>query len=181
MIELSGLIAGVVLLLLLIAVATKGWLASRNLHEPPLARVEEDITEPCPEEFVSRIFSRVDWNFVRRVRSGGIERLFERERRTVALVWVRHTSAMIRRVMREHAEAARQSKNLEASVEINILAQYLSLMAVCGILSIAIQIAGPLWVAGLAHFAQTLSLRVAKLQESFQADALAEAAGRGTA
>jgi hypothetical protein len=55
------------------------------------------------------------------------------------------------------------------------------LMTVCGILSIALQIAGPLWIGGLAHFAQRLSLRVAKLQESFQADALAQAAGRGTA
>jgi hypothetical protein len=181
MMEFSSLIAGVVLLLLLMVVATRGWLASRNLQEPPLARSEEDSTEPCPEEFVFRIFSRADWDFVRGVRSGSVERLFERERRRVALVWVQQTSAMIRRVMRGHAEAARQSKNLNVSTEISILAQYLALMTVCGILSIALQIAGPLWIGGLAHFAQRLSLRVAKLQESFQADALAQAAGRGTA
>jgi len=64
---------------------------------------------------------------------------------------------------------ARQSKNLEFSTEINIFAQFLMLMAVCGILSVAVQIAGPLWLGGLAHFAQTLSQRLTKLQESFQA------------
>ena len=181
MIEFSSLIVGVVLLLLLMVMATKGWLASRNLHEMSLARGEEDITEPCPEEFVLRIFSRADWDFVRGFGATSIERLFERERRGVASAWVRQTSAMIRRIMRGHAEAARQSQNLEVSMEINILAQYLALMAVCGILSIVIQIAGPLWIAGLAHFAQRLSLRVAKLQESFQADALTKAAGRETA
>jgi hypothetical protein len=181
MIPFLSLTGGAALLLLLLVVATKGWLASRNLSEPALARNEEDITEPCPEEFVSRIFSHADWDFVRGLRAGNIERLFQRERRCVALAWIRQTSAMIRRVMRWHVEAARQSKNLEVSVEIRIFAQYLVLVAVCRILSIAIQIAGPLWIGGLAHFAQRLSLRVTKLQESFQADALAEAAGPGTA
>jgi hypothetical protein len=176
MMEFLSLIAGVALLLLLMLVATKGWRASRDLDEPPLARCEEDIGEQCPEELVARIFSRADWDFVRGVRCRGIERLYQRERRRVALVWVGQISAMIRRVMRGHAEAARQSKNLQVSMEMNIFTQYLVLMAVCAILSMAIQIAGPLWLGGFAHFAQKLSLRVAKLQESLQADVLAKAA-----
>jgi hypothetical protein len=151
------------------------------LHEPSPASSEGDITGPCPEEFVSRIFSRDDWDFVRGVGSGSIEGLFKHERRSVALTWVRQTSLMIRRVMRGHAEAARRSKNLQVSVEINILVQFLALIATCGILSIVIQAAGPHWLGGLANFAQRLSLGVAKLQESFQADAVAEAAGTGTA
>ena len=179
MMEFSSLVAGALLLLILL-VATLRLLASRNLQEPPLARGEEDITEPCPEEFVSRIFSRDDWEFVRGIKCGSIERLFSRERKRVALAWVRQTSAMIRRVMRGHAEAARQSRNLAVSVEISILTQYVALMAVCALLSLAIQIAGPLWLGGLAQFAQRLSLRVAKAQESFQAHSLAEAAGPGT-
>jgi hypothetical protein len=78
--------------------------------------------------------------------------------------------------MRGHAEAARRSKDLEVSTEIRIFAQYAASMAVCSVLSIAIQIAGPLWLGGLAHFAQKLSLRIAKLQESLQADVSAKAA-----
>jgi hypothetical protein len=179
MMEFSSLVAGALLLLILL-VATLRLLASRSLQEPPLARGEEDITEPCPAEFVSRIFSRDDWEFVRGIKCGSIERLFSRERKRVALSWVRQTSAMIRRVMRGHAEAARQSRNLEVSVEISILTQYVALMSLCALLSLAIQIAGPLWLRGLAQFAQRLSLRVAKAQESFQAHSLAEAAGPGT-
>jgi len=40
-----------------------------------------------------------------------MERLFEQERKKVALVWVRLTSALVRNAIREHARAARQSKN----------------------------------------------------------------------
>jgi hypothetical protein len=182
MIELWGLIAAaVVLLLLLMAVATKGWLASRELQETALAPNELDAAEPCPEEFVSRVFSRSDWEFVHGLKATSIERLFERERKKLALIWVRQTSAMIRKVMHEHAEAARQSKNLEFATEINLLAQFLTLMALCGILSLAVRIAGPLWLGGLAHFAQRLSQQVTNLQESFQAGVLAKAGGAGPA
>ncbi len=177
MIELPSLVAGVVLLLLLMGLAVKGWLAARHLQEPSFTTSEEDGARPCPEVFVARVFSRGDWEFVHALRSDGIERLFERERKKVALVWVRQTSVMIRKAMREHAGAARQSKNLEFSTEINILAQFLILMVVCGVLSVAIRAAGPLFLGGLAHFAQRLSQRVAKVQESFQPAALAKTAG----
>jgi hypothetical protein len=178
MIELSSLIAGVVLLLLLMGLAIKGWLAGRYLQETALETGEPNVAQPCPEVFVSRVFSRGDWEFVRGLKAGGIERLFERERKKVALVWVRQISVTIRKVMREHAGAARQTKNLEFSTEIKILAQFLILMAVCGILSVAIQTAGPLSLAGLARFAQGLSQRVAKIQESFQPATLVKTAGR---
>jgi hypothetical protein len=181
MIEFSGLAAGLVLLLVLMAVATKGWLASRHLQEPALPHSEQDAVEPCPVEFVYRVFSRGDWEYVRALKAGSIERLFEKERKKVALVWVRQTSATIGTVIRKHAEAARQSKNLEILTEINILAQFLTLKVVCGILSVAIQTAGPVRLSGLAHFAQRLSQQVTKLQESFQAGLLAKAGGAGAA
>ena len=80
--------------------------------------------------------------------------------------------------MREHAEAARQSENLEFSTEINILGQFLILMVVCGILSVAIEVAGPLFLGGLARLAQSLSQRVAKVHESLQPAPMVKTAGR---
>jgi hypothetical protein len=180
MIEFASAIAGAALLLLLTAAVLKGWLASRSMGSGSAAN-EEDETEPCPEEFVNRVFSRSDWEFVRGLKASDIERLFEQERKKVALVWVRQTSAMVRKIMREHAQAARQSKNLEFSTEINIFAQFLMLMGVCGILSAAIQIAGPLSLGGLAHFAQRLSRRLSELQESLQAGGPANTAEAGSA
>jgi hypothetical protein len=173
-IGVSIVIIGIALLLL----AAKGWLAARDLQETAPAASETEPAPPCPESFVSRVFSRGDWEFVRGLDAHGIERLFRRERKKVALVWVSQTSMMIRKVMREHAEAARQSTNLEFTTELNILAQFMMLMIVCGMLSVAIAAAGPLFLGGLAHFAQRLSQRVAKVQESLQAAAPARAAGR---
>jgi hypothetical protein len=175
-IGVSSVIIGIALLLLL-GLAVKGSLAARHLQETAPTS-EADAAPPCPESFVSRVFSRGDWEFVRGLDARGIERLFRRERKKVALVWVSQTSMMIRKVMREHAEAARQSANLEFTTEINILAQFLMLMVVCGILSFAIEAAGPLFLGGLAHFAQRLSQRVAEVQESLQATAPARTAGR---
>ena len=178
MMDVSAVIAGVVLLLLLMALAIKGWLTSRELQEPALPSVAEDGPSLSPEEFVSRVFSRDDWEFVHGLKARDIETLFQRERKNVALVWVRQTSAVIRKLMREHASAARQSKNLEFSVEVSILSQFLLSIAACGILSIAIQLAGPLFVGGLAHFEQRLSERMVKLHEAFQSSALANTADR---
>jgi hypothetical protein len=174
-IGVSIVIIGIVLLL---GLAAKGWLAARDLQETALAASETEPAPPCPESFVSRVFSRGDWEFVRGLDAYGIERLFRRERKKVALVWVSQTSMMIRKVMREHAEAARQSTNLEFTTELNILVQFLMLMIVCGMLSVAIAAAGPLFLGGLAHFAQRLSQRVAKVQESLQAAVPARTAGR---
>ena len=175
MTELSLIIGGTVLVLVLLTLTKRGWLASQNL-QAPLESSDEEITEGCPEEFVQRIFSRADWDFVRSLKSRNLERSYERERKIVALVWVRQTLKLIGTVMRGHAEAARQSKNLQISTEFRILAQYLILMAVCWMLVMAIQIGGPLWVGRLAEYAQGLSLRIEKLHESFQANAFAQTA-----
>ena len=106
-----------------------------------------------------------------------MERLFEQERKKVALIWVRQTSALIRKAVREHADAARQSKSLDFLGEINILAQFLILILSCRVLSIAIHIAGPVRLSGLAQFAHRLSQQVDRLQESLQAGVLASATG----
>lgn len=172
MIAFWSLVAGITLLLLLLAVITQGWLASR---ESALSDGAQEPADPCPEEFVSRVFTRADWDFVRAMKSESIERLFEQERKEVALIWVRQISAMILQVMREHALAARRSHDLVYSTEIKILGQFLTVMAACGMLSISIRLAGPLGLAGLAQFAQSAAQRARTLQESFEAGVLAKA------
>jgi hypothetical protein len=175
MIDFLSLLVGVLLLAILTVVATKGWIGSRQLQDPPLGPTEGELPEPCPKEFVSMVFSRSDWEFVHGLESRAVERLFAQERKKVALVWIRGTSALVRRVVSEHARAARQSKNLDFLRETNILGQFLLLIISCRILSIAIQIAGPMRLGDLAQFAHRLSQQVNNLQDSFQAAVLANA------
>jgi hypothetical protein len=154
------------LLLLLLAVAVRGWLVSR---ETTGLRGSEDASgqEACPAEFASYIFSPADWRYVRAMKSPDIEKLFRRERRTVALVWVRQTSSAIRQIMREHAAVARQSRNLNVVTELTIFVQFAALLTICGAIRLGIDLAGPMRLAGLAGYAQKLVQRIAKAEQAF--------------
>ncbi len=168
MIGFASLLAGVVLLLLLVALAAKGWLAARDSREARIAQDDNAGAEMCPPELVGQVFSRQDSEFIRGMRAPELVALFQQERKRVALVWVGQTSAMIQRVMREHAEAARQSKSVDFPTELKIWRQFLSLVLICGTLSVMIQVAGPLWLASLARVAQRLSEQMTNVQSAFR-------------
>jgi hypothetical protein len=167
MIVLSSLTVGVVLLLLLAAVSIRGWLASRDTADA-LASDDEIGREACPPEFVACIFSPVDWRYVHGMKSPDMEKLFRKERRTVALVWVRQTSFGIRRIMREHAAIARQSTNLQPATELKIFLQFAALLVTCGAIRVGIDLAGPMRIGGLARYADNLAQQVVQVERSFE-------------
>jgi hypothetical protein len=164
---LSSLIVSLALLLLLLAVVVKGWLASRDATDLPGSDGEPE-EEVCPAEFVHHIFSPVDWRYVRAMKSKEMEKLFRKERRSVALVWVRQTSSTIRRIMREHAAAARQSTNLEPATELKIFLQFAALLATCGAIRLGIDLAGPMRIGGLARYAHNLAQGIAEAEQAFE-------------
>lgn len=166
MMAVSSLIVGVLLLLLLLAVAVRGWLALRET--PELSGADESGQEACPPEFVSKIFSQDDWTYVRGMKSTRLEKLFRKERGSVALVWVRQTSSGIRCMMREHAAAARLSSNLEPATELKIFLEFAALLATCGAMRVGIHVAGPVWVGGLARVAQSLVQQIAEAERAFE-------------
>src|SRR5260370_4241329 len=102
------------------------------------------------------------------MRSTGREKFFRKERKSVAWVWVRKGSPGFRRIMREHAAAARQSSNLEPPTELKIFLQFAALLMTCGAMRAGIHVAGPLWVGGLARFAQNLVQQVAEPERAFE-------------
>jgi hypothetical protein len=165
----GAFVVGGLLLFLLLLLGTRGVSAARGWSSKSDLPLHDDPAEvaPCPPEFVFKIFSRADWEFASATKSPKIEKLFRRERKAVALLWVRQTSAAIQRVMREHAEAARGSGDLEFTTEVKLVLQYGELMLLCGVLFLAIQSAGPLWVRGVALYADSLSRRIAEVQQAF--------------
>jgi len=166
----TALLLGTVLLLLLLLMAARGSAVARELSSrsdtPPFE--EEAGLDLCPAEFVSRIFCPDDWEFVSSTRSRQLQVLFRRERKLVALVWVHQTSIAIRRIMREHTEATRQSHDLQFATETKLVLLYAELMLICGMLFLAIQAAGPQRVRGLAVYAGALSGRLAQAQQNFK-------------
>ncbi len=174
MIGLSGaLLIGGLLLLLLLLLGARGISAARGLATKSDLSPCDDAADfaTCPQEFVPKIFSRVDWEFIAQTKSPKLARLFRRERKAVALFWVRQTSAAIQRVMKEHAVAVRESHDLEFTTEVKLVLRYGELMLLCGALFLAIESAGPLWLSGLALYADSLSRSISEAQQAFAAAA----------
>jgi hypothetical protein len=139
-----------------------GGMLGDSAHIPP---------ESCPAEYVSKIFSRDDWEFVAAMKSPSLERFFREERKSLALLWVQQTSADIRKIMRQHAELSRRSEDLDFVTEMKLFSRYAELRMICGILVLSIELAGPLWLRGLALHASKLSQRIGQAQEAFHAAA----------
>jgi hypothetical protein len=121
---------------------------------------------PCPCEFVARVFSNDDFRYVLAINSPALAKLFQRERKQVALAWVRQTSAAIQRTMREHKQVSRTSHDLDAGTEFKLLLLYSELMLLCGVLFVAVRSVGPLGLRRLADYAETHSQRLATVHQS---------------
>lgn len=158
-------------LLLLLGVWRKAGVTAREV--PPHAELLPDDAEfpveRCPAEYVSKIFSRDDWEFVAAMSSPSLERFFLAERKSLALLWVQQTTVGIQKIMRQHAELSRSTADLDFATEIRLFARYAELRMICGLLVVCIEMAGPLWLRSLALHANKLSQRIAQAQEVFQA------------
>jgi hypothetical protein len=183
-VTLAILICSLVLLSLAL-LATRGSSVQRELSfrtDVPL--YDETTGDPslCPPEFAARIFSPADWTFVSAEKSRDVVRLFQHERRVVALVWAHQTKSAIHRIMREHTRITRQSQDLHLATEARLVCHYLQLVAICDVLILAIQSAGPSHVGSLATYAASLSQRFADAQHALAIGTTArELRGAGTA
>lgn len=166
----TALLLGTIMLLLLLLLAARGATAAGELSPRSDVPLLDDETwvDLCPPEYVVRIFSPEDCEFVSTSKSPQLEKLFRRERKLVALAWVHQTSTALRRIMREHTEATRQSHDLHFATETKLVLVYAELMFLCAMLFLAIQTAGPQRVRGLAVYADTLSQRLARAQQDLK-------------
>jgi hypothetical protein len=171
-----ALLIAVLLLSLIVLAWLRGLSAARELASAfDVVSPDDDggqIT-PCPPELVLRIFSIEDWSLVSATNSTKLEKLFRRERRAVALLWVQQTSAAIRRIMREHMQVSRGASDLEFTTEVRLVVQYAQLMLICGILNVVIQLFGPLWLRGLAVYADSLFQHIVDIERTLKVAATA--------
>jgi len=132
-------------------------------------RRDAEFESGCPAEFVTQIFAKKDLEFVSGLGSPQLKKFFEQERKSVALFWVRQTSAQIRAIMREHLQASRSSKDLELATEAGILLRYGGLQFLCGVLFISVQLVGLQGLQGLAARADAWAQRIREAQLGFHA------------
>lgn len=124
---------------------------------------------PCPTEFVQRIFSSRDAEFVARANSSELSRLFLEERRTLALFWVRQTSLGVRQIMHKHAEASRAATDLDLRTELRVFVRYAKLRALCSTLTILLHLVGPHKLRSLAVRTGELSRHIADAERALAA------------
>ncbi len=164
-------LVGSVVLVTLVLLTMKGVAMAREVSSPSNDYLLDDGAEipQCPPEFISRVFSPKDGNFISGIRSDQLAKLFRSERKAVALVWVRQVSAAIQRTMRDHTRMARASEGLEFFTEMKLFLTYIELMVFCGVLSVAIQSVGPASLGRMALYVDAHSQRLASAQQSFRA------------
>ena len=171
MIALYGALAiAVILLGLLFAVVIRGDLYGQELEaRDELASAEEESgVELCPPEFVPKIFGPRDQEYVSTLRSSGLEQLFRRERKEVAIFWIQQTFASIRRIMKSHVAATRGAADLRFGTEINLFGRYVELFLLCSLLLALVKILGPSPMGRVAAQAERLSQRIGEAEQAFR-------------
>lgn len=72
----------------------------------------------------TRIFSSEDWRLVKAEAPRQVARWFDRERKALAIEWLRHVRMSVRDIVREHRRAARRSQALKPAEELELAFQY---------------------------------------------------------
>jgi len=114
-----------------------------------------DLT--LPSEFTSRVFGATDAEFVARQGNRQLKRLFAKQRKDIALAWLRCARADAAALMRVHRAAVRISKQLEPLVELRLAWAYGVYLTYCNFLAALVWLHGPVNLQRLANYADSRS------------------------
>jgi len=175
-------LTSILILTSMIVVALLLWVRHDNEMEESSSRGStgskwKGVPDSAPRaEFVSRIFSREDREFVVLLGSPRLLRMYGKERSAVAVDWARRTSRDVSRIMRRHRLSSRHSRNLDVATETKLLLQYLRLRFICGLLVLLIRSFGPYALSDLAAYTSELYQGIGRmLPEGSLTDRLAAA------
>src|SRR5437879_10074945 len=87
-----------------------------------------------PSGSVGRIFASEDCDFISSQTTRDVQRLFQQERKALAISWLRQTRKQIARLMDLHLKLASYTDDLGPAVEFKLATHYLSFIVVCRLL-----------------------------------------------
>jgi len=96
-----------------------------------------------PPEFVSRLFSAEDFDYVAAASSEDTRRLFLRQRRKIALLWAAQVQNQVLNLKRFHLGRSRFYSRLSVKAELSLALRFAELTAICRVLRIIIYARGP--------------------------------------
>lgn len=145
-------IAVLILLVLLVQnrVATHSEGVRSGELQDTLATLELDMPSPT---LAKRIFALDDWDFVSRRAPPAVQRLFTKERKALAFVWLRNTRRIVGKLMDFHRRRVRGNSDLNPLTEVKLGLNYLFFLLVCNVLMGMIWAIGPFRARAMALYA----------------------------
>jgi hypothetical protein len=117
----------------------------------------EEFDGPSSPLVMRRIIAQEDMLYVASLQMPHIRRFFLRERRRLALDWLRASRKEALRLLRSHKEAVRHSDDTRAAREIQIVAGFASFVVVYSAMAGTVRLFGPFRVPALLRSVEYLS------------------------
>ena len=163
---------------LILALSLRLLVQSRKRRHIPVITLDDyaDAREALDSIFVEtaavrRIFSAEDAEFIQRTATPDVQRLFLKERKKLALEWLRRTRAQVARLMDLHLRLASYTNDPSAQFELMLTVKYLAFIVVCHVSSVLLWLFGPAklthpasyTIRAAADFCTTFSLRLERV------------------
>lgn len=120
--------------------------------------------EAHPAFIAEAVFSPRDWIFIQQQASSQLHSLFIRERRALAIQWLRDCLARIRTVRASHLRQSRHSQDLNAVAEAKLLLLFFYLSMLCRCLLLAVRFVHPATPYAIALYIQNRAGKVLPAQ-----------------
>lgn len=121
--------------------------------------------ELLPDWFVDRLFSKEDWEYVKGQNAPGVPHMFDKERKAVALSWLKQTWEHVAQLMDFHVRLSRQRPDLKPSAEVKLTLEYVQFQLLCKVLAAMIRIVGPVRVRAVAGRAADMATHLGEVSE----------------
>ena len=156
---------GLLLLWLLFIWISRGRSAGSVATHAPADGAKSLSQDLPPAELIERILDPRDLDFVDKESTGETVRLFERERRALALVWLRQTRRQVGELMSRHVAAVRQNRNLRPGLEIQLALHYATFLLGYRLTLALFYIQGPFQVRAFVNYVTSISTQLYGISE----------------
>ena len=118
-----------------------------------------------PSELVGRILAMRDSEYIHAETSPRIQEMFRRERKRIALSWVRQVRGQILSLRRFHLGAARSYAQLSFRTEIGLALDFAALLFACRVLQVMLYLRGPYAVPRMVEATASAATRLCSVSE----------------
>lgn len=122
-------------------------------------------TDLLPVGLVERIFSDVDLNYVMSKSGKSVQELFHRERKKMALCWVRELRQQALNLKEFHSGQSRQYARLDLRAELALAVNFISLLALCRVLQVLFYLRGASGARLILGPAMSAAIKVCAVSE----------------